>query len=320
MSFYDEIRKINPALEEAKGFNITRVNIQDVANYYFFGSDKEIFEYKDFPTCVPPWTTTWMEWDSPDHTYSKECGDVKINHKNTYGHVIVNMPLSDGSIIPKNFMDYVETDSNDIFRNTLGILKRDVEGQEAKWMINITTYVSSFMGKFISSRNYFLDPLGNIINLKINENDEKFYSPAVITPLLGEEKIQEIHQASVDIEKVALLALSFCNCKNINIVEDKISRQQKRFTERKGLPTYKTYTLEISAMRKILNSHINNGNGAAKALHLCRGHFKTYTKENPLLGKFEGTYWWDMHQRGDSSFGEVKKDYKVCQPANNVKN
>ena len=46
-------------------------------------------------------------------------------------------------------------------------------------------------------------------------------------------------------------------------------------------------------------------------LHLCRGHFKTYTEENPLFGRIVGRIWWQPHIRGNKDQGLILKDYHV---------
>ena len=46
-------------------------------------------------------------------------------------------------------------------------------------------------------------------------------------------------------------------------------------------------------------------------VHLCRGHFKEYTKEHPLFGRLTGLYWWEPHVRGQNHNGIVMKDYNV---------
>jgi len=61
-------------------------------------------------------------------------------------------------------------------------------------------------------------------------------------------------------------------------------------------------------------------NGEAKDLyynriHLCRGHFKEYTKEKPLFGKYTGTYWWQPTMRGNKKKGVIHKDYEVVANA-----
>ena len=52
-----------------------------------------------------------------------------------------------------------------------------------------------------------------------------------------------------------------------------------------------------------------------KALHLCRGHFKTFTADAPLLGRATGTYFWAPHIRGTQNEGVVIKDYRVQAPS-----
>lgn len=50
-------------------------------------------------------------------------------------------------------------------------------------------------------------------------------------------------------------------------------------------------------------------------VHLCRGHFKEYTKEHPLFGSLTGRYWWQPQARGNKKLGVVMKDYEVQQRA-----
>ena len=54
---------------------------------------------------------------------------------------------------------------------------------------------------------------------------------------------------------------------------------------------------------------------AERALHLCRGHFKTYTEDAPLLGKHTGTFWWQPSVRGKKENGTITKDYAITMGA-----
>ncbi len=47
------------------------------------------------------------------------------------------------------------------------------------------------------------------------------------------------------------------------------------------------------------------------AFHMCRGHFKTYTEDAPLFGKYAGTFWWQPQARGKKENGTIIKDYEV---------
>ena len=53
------------------------------------------------------------------------------------------------------------------------------------------------------------------------------------------------------------------------------------------------------------------GGHRATALHRVRGHFKTFTKDRPLLGKHVGTYWWGWQVRGSAKHGTVVSDYEL---------
>jgi hypothetical protein len=51
--------------------------------------------------------------------------------------------------------------------------------------------------------------------------------------------------------------------------------------------------------------------GLRHALHICRGHFKTYTADAPLFGTVTGTYWWADQVHGSADLGVVDKDYRL---------
>lgn len=87
----------------------------------------------------------------------------------------------------------------------------------------------------------------------------------------------------------------------------KLSKKLRRRTGRL-LVSYRT--LDIDPMRKVLSrdGHAETG-GLASALHICRGHFKTFTPDAPLFGKLTGSYWWDDPVRGDAAQGVVDKQY-----------
>lgn len=51
------------------------------------------------------------------------------------------------------------------------------------------------------------------------------------------------------------------------------------------------------------------GSGIMQRIHLCRGHFKRYTPERPLFGRYHGLFWWEPCVRGTDKSGMVVKDY-----------
>ena len=77
--------------------------------------------------------------------------------------------------------------------------------------------------------------------------------------------------------------------------------------------------LEIGAIKDVLRAEGDAAaNGLRKALHICRGHFATYTENNPLFGKLKGTFWKPAHVRGSIEDGIVDKDYRVSPKAKGV--
>jgi hypothetical protein len=115
----------------------------------------------------------------------------------------------------------------------------------------------------------------------------------------------------------SFLALSFLNCRNVKSVncapDHKFSmvwRKQHQYS----LVTYKT--LCITPMTEVLRREGGKEtHGISKALHICRGHFKSY-EERGLFGRedLRGRFWWANHVRGRAERGIVEKDYKLAVP------
>lgn len=113
-----------------------------------------------------------------------------------------------------------------------------------------------------------------------------------------------------------LFAIQLMHCKNISLEEkdplsELPSKARRQFLKRNKEPLREYYTLNIDPMKKILKDKGNiEFNGFKKALHICRGHFKTYEGKG-LFGKYQGTFWIPQHLKGNKSEGEIVKDYKI---------
>jgi len=127
---------------------------------------------------------------------------------------------------------------------------------------------------------------------------------------LGHQIINDAYYMFLD----AWVFLILLNCKNIET--EKLTAPTKLNKKRglKGLTEIFDYhVLKIKVPGKSGASTTANGNH--NRLHLCRGHFKEFTKEKPLFGKFDGLYWWDAHVRGQNQKGIVMKDYTLVASA-----
>lgn len=113
-----------------------------------------------------------------------------------------------------------------------------------------------------------------------------------------------------------LLANSFAHCRNVR--EETVFPAPKlsdRYKKRHGLPLVRYTVLAIDPMREVLRREGRSTEvGAKRALHICRGHFKTYDRK-PLFNRLTGTYWFPEHVRGTASAGVVNKTYVVLPAA-----
>jgi hypothetical protein len=121
---------------------------------------------------------------------------------------------------------------------------------------------------------------------------------------------------SKESEKVVLATLNFFlylfSCKNIST---KTHHPPKRLNKKRiksgRPPVIQHKTLQITLPSNALRSTSNKHASGIMPFHLCRGHFKTYTKEKPLFGHIVGRYWWQPQARGRKKVGVVTKDYDV---------
>jgi hypothetical protein len=100
------------------------------------------------------------------------------------------------------------------------------------------------------------------------------------------------------------------HCKNVDVRSvDPPERLSKKHERRYGRPLTRYHVLNIEPMRRVLTSEGEaQTKGLRHAMHICRGHFKTYTEEAPLFGRHTGTYWWESEARGKPEHGVVEKD------------
>jgi len=116
--------------------------------------------------------------------------------------------------------------------------------------------------------------------------------------------------------QVPLLAISFLHCKNVAVSDvvppPKLARAQEK---KYGVPKVTYKVLDIKPMRRVLDDEggMARGRSTQQALHIVRGHFKTFD-EHPLFGKHRGMFWWPMTARGAAEGGITAKSYRVSVP------
>ena len=189
---------------------------------------------------------------------------------------------------------------------------------EARWSMEFHCFRADRSGDpYLASFQYYLDLLGQIILKPVEQG--RYYLPRS----LSTEATQESQRGGLSAEQVLksmetsyieplMLAFCFCHCKNVEKRTEPIEHALFRKRAKTGkIAISRTHTLVIDPMRKVLREEgQSEKNGFRQALHICRGHFKTYD-EKPLFGKTSGTFWWPGHVRGSMSEGIMEKDYHI---------
>lgn len=130
----------------------------------------------------------------------------------------------------------------------------------------------------------------------------------------GWESAQQMMDHDLSEISTVNMALKLLCCKNI--VEEEVQptktiikkkRKQQVVDKRKFV--YKVLNLKLPKTRKKYGS--SESTGSTTRVHFCRGHFRTYTEDAPMCGKFVGTVWVPSHVRGNSKKGMVVKTYDV---------
>ncbi|AIM50387.1 hypothetical protein PBI_OMNICRON_54 [Mycobacterium phage Omnicron] len=112
----------------------------------------------------------------------------------------------------------------------------------------------------------------------------------------------------------AWLALGLINCRNVTTSESgQIGIKRSGREKRHKMParTIRYQTIVLPGGGSVPDGTSGARRSRASALHRVRGHFKTYTKEKPLMGRHVGTYWWGWQVRGSSESGVVVSDYRL---------
>lgn len=187
----------------------------------------------------------------------------------------------------------------------VGVLFTVVDEDDAGWKIEICPYIGSPTGPVGPIDILFLvvDPSGQIVD---------FRAPAGA----GLERNDDLVIAHWHMIAPALLAVGFLHCRNVNSATVEPDRALNHARARRGERPLRRYkVLRIEPMTRTLGGEGSiESEGLARALHICRGHFKTY-EERPLFGKLRGTWFWQDHVRGALEAGVIDKDYRVDAPA-----
>jgi len=281
-----------PGSRTLESMDTVRVDMQNVADYFWEEHPKELWHAKDIPTCRAPWPLSWITFRRPP-TSNNEGSVIKIPEMARHGFGCLYSDLDMG-----------ETEWAGARKIAPGV---DSVGQLAVFVFvapdnpTTETVLYGHVPVFFDENGRAMGTSGTSAMSRVGMIDDRAKSVG------GEAFMQTL----MVVRDVVLMGFAFCHCKNVEREErDFADPEDAHVHPRSKRPKKTYYILRINDYGGATGRG-GGSRGGTRALHICRGHFATYSEENPLFGKYAGTFWVPMHTRGSKTQGEVVKAYGV---------
>ena len=281
--------KARESLKDAKCFEVS-----NVYSGYLMAS-QESLKTVGLSPISPPFDNMWVEWTDiePDQDGLRKSQGAQILSKRTESGGTITMQHY-FHILPRGILYYINAYTNLTLDNN-GVIEDVIfqAGDDARRTHHAQRTIDILGANTANEVARFLDEYKKGIQrkTKTQRESELQYVASIIDQ--GEQQVR--------------FALALVNAKNVNMVDSEEGKRGKRRRRHKGKRHY-TLRIRPSGQRSSRDSKFTDDKNA---FHFARGHFKTYTEENPLFGQHIGTYWWEAHARGSKSRGEITKEYEV---------
>jgi len=260
----------------------------NVSHYFYEVDDKNEWNLeKDFPNLAPPFERCWIEYRIPGKINADRHILTRSNDLERVGILVLAQPM----IYPE-------------YENETG------------WLLTLLAFVE----------NKNVPIIGPVFEAKLcvyHDGQFRRFTKEQCFPIvipaagnLSQSEADTLHLTGIiTLAYPALLTFCFLHCKNVEVIQNyppfKLSHSNQK---RHGRPLVRFKTLNIQPIKAVLKKEgQSETSGLKRALHICRGHFKNYSKHG-LFGKTKGTFWWNAQARGSMDEGVVIKDYNVKRP------
>src|SRR5215471_15799613 len=271
--------------------------IDNVSEYYYQGTDQEFWDLtRDFPNLAPPYERMWFESRMQRKIHSKECGDTDVTD-------IVGKEARVGVFIQA-------VDPANARMEDTG-MPPDLEDLEirakAKWFLWCELFINYDLGM---DREHGVIAQGShgSIFMAVDEHGAIVRRPWIQSylPSDADQTVAEPLKGLMNWLHPAFLAISFLHCKNVRMEDHAMDKPlAKKFRLKHNCEPVKWKTLVIEPLREILRGEGRSGQvGLAKAMHICRGHFRDYREGAGLFGKYHQVVWHPSIVRGSKGKGD----------------
>lgn len=280
---------------------------------YMKSDEKTVYTWSDFPNIAPPFPRYWMEYAGwhPVHGHT-QTGSLIIAARYPEDRAQL---LSEAREAHSRSDGGDTTGVNEEFFEHLRAYMQKHEALNPRWLLNFVQ---------IERRSESDEPLDDLkhpplvtcrTQIFVNPDGSRTCEEAAIQ-VFDQPEGWDINKHGIKLfarNAPFLLATSFLHCKNVSHGEQKAPRAERRRLQRAGIeePTITYKTLVIEPMTKVLRTEgRSDEHGLKKAMHICRGHFKTFD-EKPLFGRHRGMFFWNDQVRNTESNRAVAKRYDV---------
>jgi hypothetical protein len=256
--------------------------IDNVADYYFRGTGQEFWDLtRDFPNLAPPYEMFWTEHKLPQTIHSDKYGDTNVSanlgRAARMGVLWMVAESWQGEDVPDNVKWILAAE---IFTD-YDCRSKPIEGPAGTWL-------------------FMVDKDGALVG----------------TPHMqcyADPRHNDVLSGCLTLLHPALLAVSFLHCKNVKVVDQETPAPlAKKYHARTGIWPTAFHTLEIEPLKQILKTQGNaTANGLAKAMHICRGHFKDYREGRGLFGKYKQLVWQPSVIRGTKGKEAAPREVRI---------
>lgn len=293
-----------------------KILLDNVSDYLALHPQSQWGIEDDVPNMAPPFHMFWAEWNESNQMLINGRMEGIPDTQSQLGCMCINAEIKDESREHANMWQKLifNLSGFDVPLEVVEVSKQVEESlKKAKWLLSASywsygpsiCHVPIYLG---ACAFVFVDANGRALSHSLGGALVNFWNTHGSE---GQGGLNSIFYAS----SILGLGLSFMHCKNVKqteAVELATAKNGERFHRQRKIPKYTFRTLEINPMKEVLRKEGNiEANGLKKALHICRGHFATYSPDHPLFGKYVGTFWKPDHVRGSEEYGKVVKNYAV---------
>lgn len=285
------------------------VVVCDNVAVYVAENERQDFEYHQMPGAVPPWPVTIYEWLSPRFWNFGNGLEEHLGGEAQCGVLIKCQDLDDGKDKRQSLVRWLGSCGGADEYRTLATLVNS-----ARWFCAAFFMIVDSHGRLIPMDGIqsfcLIDAAGTVLRNSIAAMSEDMQAKCS-----DAETQAGLRRAICTMMATVWITNGMMNCKNVTTVDStEIDAPSEKWQRRMKTPDIRYSRINIDGFTSEAQRQGGGGDGHAKAWHICRGNFATYTAESPLFGKYVGRYWRPQHVRGDKKLGEVHSTHEIKAP------